>query len=207
MEQQNNNQPNWVSKCCNSKLHPIASNETGYYICSKCNNPCDVAHPKFAIKQTEEKKLSAEGIIHVILTHGWNPNDMINTIKKYSDQQNVDIRKENDELQEWKNKQIEIWLPVIEFMQNRKDVSIGDSISKKVIELIEENDEWKLTCSQLKNSFQNADKAHFEMESKYMKLKQKADMLHEALKKIRYQSEDKYTRELAQQASNKYDQE
>lgn len=43
------------------------------------------------------------------------------------------LREENERLKEWKRQQLEVWSPVLDYMQSDKSLSLGSSISKEVL--------------------------------------------------------------------------
>ncbi len=53
----------------------------------------------------------------------------------------ADLKKEVEELRKWKKEQIEVWNPVVEFINSnaeRLGLTIGDSLSEKAVEIMAE---------------------------------------------------------------------
>lgn len=49
---------------------------------------------------------------------------------------NRDLQKENEELKYWKESEIKLWLPVIEYMQKNPLLKPGDSISTQTLKFL-----------------------------------------------------------------------
>lgn len=77
---------------------------------------------------------------------GYPPLDLNNELKSVIDLLSIheELVKENEELKEWKEQQIKLTAPILGFMGNNSDkfnLRVGDSIFKKVLEILKQGEE------------------------------------------------------------------
>lgn len=84
---------------------------------------------------------------------------------------NTELKKENEQLLRWKKEQMQVWTPVLDFMQDHKDIELGESISKKVVEFIKERDELKKMNEVLIQLSGENDKIEHNLQSRIKHLK------------------------------------
>lgn len=122
-------------------------------------------------------------------------------LNKSEHERMAEIENENQKLKYWKESEIKLWLPVIEYMQKHSELKLGESIVKRALDFLKERDQLEKNLKQERSAKEKPDKKWLKIRStqeildnryaKIQALESELTELREALKELIPIAEDR----------------